>query len=225
MHSNVRRKLAGTSLINLVCMRQKCMHTKLTPTQLSPFFVWLSDDSLAGIRTIIWSSLAKLHSGTPLWEEREVNFQSSDSVVVVVVFWIPSRPALSIRFYERREVNFQSSDSSGGRFGFLLDLPSPQDSISRIKFSHSYPSKRVYRGSWLYSSSGKQQTTTSFITYTPQKQIMSHPHPHPIPSQPNPFHPNPFPMFSFIGMTILVEWNHWIHTYIHTYIHTPMFLL
>jgi hypothetical protein len=30
----------------------------------------------------------------------------------------------------------------------------------------------------------KQQTTTSFITYTPQKQIMSHPHP--IPTQPIP---------------------------------------
>jgi hypothetical protein len=58
MHSNVGRKLAGTSLINLVCMRQKCMHTKLTHTAFPLYDCRMP--VLAGIRTIIWSSLAKL---------------------------------------------------------------------------------------------------------------------------------------------------------------------
>jgi len=92
----------------------------------------------------------------------EVNFQSSDLVVVVVVvvFWIPSRPALS---------------------------PCHKIPFLGLNFLIAIQVNGLW-GSWLYSS-GKQQTTPSFITYTPQKQIMSHPHP--IPTQPNPTQPIP----------------------------------
>ncbi len=93
-------------------------------------------------------------------------------------------------------------------FGFLLDLPSPQDSISWIKFSHSYPSKRCMYGG-VDSTLVEKQQTTYIIHYLHSSEANYES----SPSYPNSTHSQCLVSleWQFSGMEPL-------NTYTHTYI-------